>query len=365
MKLKAGSNIGKINIEQFKVLKRQIESDITKNKIRELGMYNDTKYYKKLITKAESLKKSYKNFHIVGMGGSFFGAKTIIDGLKLNNGRVNFIYHLQQYFLTERIKKISKDDLVICISKSGETLEVLTILEVILKNGFKNILVITNGGKLLQIAKENKFEVLPHELVSGRFSYLTNVGILPSLLAGFDLEKFLQGVSTAFEKVFKEDWDFFYSGLHTQIFNKHLNFSILMPYVMELKTLTKWYCQLYAESLNRKEFKIMPYPSIGTVDQHSVLEGYLQNPEDKLMTLIIAEKDNVLHTEFKLTEKICKEVKMETRSLEFDKVDEVSLGFLMTFFALETIFIAKFIGINPFNQEMVERRKRLSREGLK
>lgn len=353
-------NFLKIDNTIFSNTRNNLKKSIINDEIREIGIFQDQKYYESLQKYAEQLKQEYRNFHVVGIGGSLLGGKAIIDGLKLNNKRVNFIYHIQESFLLERIGKISGDDLVICISKSGETLETLTILEKIMSLGFKEILCITNGGKLMEIAKKHKFTVLPHEPVSGRFSYMTNVGMLPSLLAGFDLQKFLSGVKVCFDKVFEEIWEPFFEGIYVQAFNKNLNFKILMPYNMEFRVLVSWYMQLYAESLNRKEFKIMPYPSFGTIDQHSILEGYLQNPDDKLITFVIAGKEKVLYNEFSLTSKICEEVKMLKRVFEFETIDESCLGFLMTFFALEVIFIAKFIGINPFNQEMVERRKKLS-----
>jgi glucose-6-phosphate isomerase len=362
MDLKAESNFepsGKYGV--FEAITKTIKEEIKNGTLKEIGIINEHEYYKQIIQKAEQLKSKYKNFYIIGLGGSLLGAKTIIDGLNLNDGRVKFIYYIQENFLEKIISKITEDDLIIAISKSGATIEVITILEVLLKEGHKNILGITanNEGKLAKICRQNGFEILKHEAVSGRFSYLTNVAILPCLLAGFNLEGFLKGARSLLKKVFDEKWNIFYDSIYSQIFDKNLNLHIMMPYNLELKTLTSWFCQIYAESLSRKEFKIMPYPSIGTIDQHSVLEAYLQNPEDKIITLIIAVKKGVLGREFELTKKICKDTNMKVRVFEFENLNEETLGFLMTFLAIEVIFIGKFIGFNPFIQEMIERRKLL------
>ncbi len=337
-----------------------IKNDITEGRLLPISIAFNDKYYEELSKKAADIKSKYKNIFVVGMGGSFLGAKTIIDGLKLNKN-VDFIYYIEEEVLDSKLAQITNEDLVICISKSGNTTEVLYILNKLLDKNFKNIIGITknNEGELAKICIKKGFEILKHEQVSGRFSFLTNVGILPSLIAGMDLKSFLDGVKNAIKTIITDNDENFYKHLNSQLFNKNLNLNILMPYSLKLKALTQWFCQLYAESLNRKEFKIMPYPSIGTIDQHSVLEGYLQNPDDKMITFIAKKDVSRLYHEYLLTKIICTERGMDVRAFEFHEIGAKELGFLMTYFAIEVIFIARAIGIDPFNQEMVERRKKL------
>ena len=339
----------------------EIYSEILNNQLAPISIAFDNKYYIELNQKAQEIKTKYNKIFVVGMGGSFLGAKTIIEGLNLLQ-KLEFIYYIEDDILNPKLQEITGQDLVICISKSGETTEVLYILEKLLKSNFKNIIGITANlsGKLAKICNQNNFEILKHEEVSGRFSFLTNVGILPSLIAGFNLENFLLGVKDAINIILVKYDESFYKHLNSQLFNKNLNLNILMPYSFKLKTLTNWFCQAYAESINRKEFKIMPFPSIGTVDQHSVLEGYLQNPEDKMITFIAKKETSLLYKEYLLTKKICTERGMEVRTFEFEQIQEKEIGFLMTYFAIEIIFIARILGINPFNQEMVEKRKKLN-----
>ena len=337
-----------------------IQSDIIENELSPIGVIFNQKYYQEMQKKAEEIKAKYSKVFIVGMGGSFLGAKAIIDGLGLSKS-IEFIYCIEEDLLQKKIAEITMQDLVICISKSGETVEVLHILEKLLEVNFKNIIGLTanNKSKLGNICHENHFEVLKHEEISGRFSFLTNVGILPSLIAGFPLEEFMKGVKEAIDTILNKQDDNFYKHLNSQLFNKKLTLNILMPYSFKLQTLTSWFCQLYAESLNRREFNIMPYPSIGTTDQHSVLEGYLQNPEDKIITFIVKKDGSLLYREYFLTKAICMQRGIEVRTFEFSEIGAKEIGFLMTYFAIEVIFIAKAIGVNPFNQEMVEKRKGL------
>lgn len=346
----------------FNIIADDLYHEILNGELAPFTIAFNEEYYSNLKEKSLQIHSKYKKVFIVGMGGSFLGAKTIIEGLKLNKN-VEFIYYIEEPLVSEKLAQITKDDLVICISKSGQTTEVLYVLEKLLELNFKNIIGLTanNNSKLAKICHENGFEVLKHEEISGRFSFLTNVGILPSLIAGLNVQAFLSGVKEAIEKILVLKDKSFYKSIKTQLFNKNLNLNILMPYSFSLKTFTQWFCQLYAESLNRKEFKIMPFPSLGTVDQHSVLEGYLQNPEDKMITFIVKNEESLLFQEYLLTKRICIERGMEVRTFEFPQIGAKELGFLMTYFALEVVFIAKVIGIDPFNQEMVERRKLLNK----
>jgi glucose-6-phosphate isomerase len=346
----------------FTKIADEIYSQITNEDLQAISIIYNKEYYNNLKQKVQEIQSKYQNIFIVGMGGSFLGAKTIIQGLNLTNRNVNFIYHIQENILNEKISNITSNDLIIAISKSGNTTETLYILNKIIAKGHKNIITITENkeGELCKISTKNNFEILKHERVSGRFSFLTNVGILPALIAGLDLENFIEGVKTAIDNILIQKDVTFYNNLNNQLFNKNLNLNIIMPYVFEFKTLTKWFCQLYTESLNRKEFNIMPFPSIGTVDQHSLLEGYLQNPEDKMITLIAKKEDTLLYKEYLLTKTICEERGLYIRNFEFKEITSHTIGFLMAYSAIEVIFIAKIIGINPFNQEMVERRKALN-----
>jgi glucose-6-phosphate isomerase len=346
--------------QNYQNIAKEILNEIEEGKLLPLSIIYNAKYYAELIKKAEEIKAKYKKVFVIGMGGSFLGAKTITEGLGLSQ-KIEFLYYIEEDILQSKLQEITQEDLCIFISKSGETVEVLYILEKILKTNFKNIIGITAQpeGKLSQICLQNGFEILKHEEVSGRFSFLTSVGILPSLIAGLNLEEFLNGVKMAINTTLVKQDENFYKYLNSQLFNKNLNLNILMPYSLKLKTLTNWFCQLYAESLNRKEFKIMPYPSIGTVDQHSVLEGYLQNPEDKMITFIARKDQSLLYKEYILTKTICMQRGIEVRTFEFAEIGSKELGFLMAYFAIEVILIARVLGINPFNQEMVEKRKNL------
>lgn len=337
----------------------QILNEIKTRNLRAFSILNDESYYINLKQKAQTFKK-YKKIYVVGLGGSFLAAKALMEALYFKSQFIEFIYYIEEDILNQTLSQITTKDLIICISKSGKTKETIFIINKIIENGVcKNVVCITGDKEsdLYKIAIKNNFEVLEHEDVSGRFSFLTNVALLPLLIAGFNLEEFLQGAKLAIKQISSGESQDFISSIKQQLYNKNINLNILMPYSIKLEWFTKWFCQLYAESLNRKEFKIMPYPSIGTVDQHSVLEGYLQNPQDKMINFIVKKENSLLYEEYKITKYMCNKMNIHTRTFEFEEIKERELGFLMCYFGIEVLYIAKVLGIDPFNQEMVEKRK--------
>ncbi len=344
-----------------KNLTGKVYEKLKEGHFRALSIAFDDVYYNNLKSLAVRLQNQYKKIFVIGMGGSFLGAKTIIEALKLCKVEVCFLYFIEDELLEEQISKITNQDLVLTISKSGNTTETLYILEKIIAKGIRNGLSITENenGELAKISKNNSFEVLKHEPVCGRFSFLTNVAILPCLIAGLNLESFLSGVKKAINEIFVSQNEEFDKFLELQMLDKALNLNILMPYSIKMQSLTYWFSQLYAESLNKDGFKIMPFPSIGTRDQHSVLEGYLQNPKDKMITFIIKKETNLLYKEYLLTKKICEEQGLKVRAFEFERITEEELGFIMSYLVIEVLCIAEGLRIDPFNQEMVEKRKKL------
>jgi glucose-6-phosphate isomerase len=349
------------NITKYVEARRILHNEILSGDIKALSIAFDDEYYESLSQKASQIKSKYDNIFICGMGGSFLGSKTIIEGtLPKDFHKIKFIYNVEQSVLLPELNEISDKDLIIFISKSGNTKETLHILETLLqvKPDFKNIISITENkeGSLYKKSIANQFEILKHEPVCGRFSFLTNVGILPSLLAGFEIKDFLKGVRKAINEIPNKESEF-YNFLDLQISDKKINLNILMPYSSKLQSMTHWFCQLYAESLSRNNFKIMPFPSLGTIDQHSLLEGYLQNPHDKLITFIIKKEDSLLFNEYLLTKKICIQQGLKVREFEFEKIEAEELGYIMGYFVIEVLLISKILNINPFIQEMVDKRK--------
>jgi glucose-6-phosphate isomerase len=161
----------------------------------------------------------------------------------------------------------------------------------------------------------------------------------------------------------------------------------LMPYVDSLRPFTFWYRQIWAESLGKDGKGTLPVSAMGTVDQHSQLQLYLDGPADKLFTLILIKNidssrlpaatgevdlgylngkslGDLLDASQRATAEILVRNGRPTRVLRIARVDEEAIGALMAHYQLETILAARLLGVDPFDQPAVEQGKRLAREYL-
>ena len=169
-----------------------------------------------------------------------------------------------------------------------------------------------------------------------------------------------------------------------------IGISVLMPYCDRMADLGLWFCQLWAESLGKNGGGSTPVRALGTVDQHSQLQLYLDGPADKMFTLILTEtggqgtpvpqsftdldglsylKDRTMGDLFAAAGRATAETLANngrpTRVFDVPVVDETSMGALMMHFMLETVIAADLIGVNAFDQPAVEEGKILAREFLK
>jgi glucose-6-phosphate isomerase len=346
-----------------------------------ISILQNNKYYEDIQKKADELNNKYDEFIIVGVGGSFAAAKSIYDIFCLNSKKLQFIYFLDKIVIDQILNNSNKKRLFIFISKSGKTIEVLALLEYITnlgKNlGYNRFLFITDtnkeGNTLLNIANNTKYDILHHESdISGRFSFTTNIAFLPLALAGININQFRHGLLDCIEDSIDEEF--------IQIMLSHqIKHNILMSYDIRFVAFNNWYAQLFAESIcKRNIFNVVPVINTGTIDQHSVLECYLSNAEDKFLTVLhINENSDILidissitglkqaqmislsklqQKELLATVKTANELGLKNRIIEID-LSVRNLGYLMMKFALEIIKISDILQINPFVQEMVELRK--------
>ena len=168
-----------------------------------------------------------------------------------------------------------------------------------------------------------------------------------------------------------------------------INLNVLMTYSDALYFFGKWYLQLWAESIGKDKKGITPIHSIGTTDQHSQLQLYLDGPKDKFFSLIttdhrgqglkmnekILKENNVdflagktmgdlMYAEQQATLKILIENKLPIREIYCKIINEYTLGQLLAYFMMETIAACYLIGVDPFNQPAVEQGKKLTRDYL-
>ena len=256
---------------------------------------------------------------------------------------------------------------------------------------FKNSLVVTEfkDSPLFNIAKKNNCSLLEHKKdIGGRYSIFSNVGMIPAILAGLDVKKIHLGASKAFEKN-----DFLDTFKFAQIFkfcasNNYLS-NVMMTYSDGLNYFGKWYMQLWAESIGKKNKGITALHAIGTTDQHSQLQLYLDGPKDKFFTFIKSNYHNkglkidaeimkeesvnylinktmgdLMHAEQDATIDTFKLNNFKFREILLSEINEEAMGALMASSIMETIAACIYFEVDPFDQPAVEQGKVLTKKYL-
>ena len=320
--------------------------------------------------------KNHDNIRIIGMGGSILGAESIYDFL--NDKIKKKFYFINN--LEPKIKKYNnkKKNINLIISKSGNTLETISNVNVYLKKKDKNIFITENKNSYLNnLAKDLKAEIIHHNnFIGGRYSVLSEVGMLPAELMGLNSRKFKQLNSLIKNKNFINHLTANVANTLYFLKQKKLN-SIILNYDKKSNNLFKWYQQLVAESLGKKNNGILPIISTMPKDNHSLMQLYLDGPKNNFFTFFFVRENNsdkivnknilsthdflknknlnqIIFSQKLATENVFLKKNIPFRSFEIIKRDEKSLGELFCFFILETILIGRALKINPYNQPSVE-----------
>ena len=315
------------------------------------------------------------NYRIIGMGGSILGAHAIYDFLyKKIKSKFHFVENLQAKKFD--ITKNSYNNII--ISKSGNTIETIANANILIKKKDKNLFITENKNSYLyNLANKLKAEVVQHNnYIGGRYSVLSEVGMLPAELMGLNAKKFKQLNNLIKNKNFINNLVINVGSIIYFLKNKKFN-SVIVNYDEKSTNLFNWYQQLVAESLKKKSIGVLPIVSNMPKDNHSVMQLYLDGFKNNFFTIfyvkengsekinrkkILQEKnyiknkdlDKIIYSQKKATENVFKRKKIPFRSFEINKRDEQTLGELFTFFILETILVGKALKINPFDQPAVE-----------
>ena len=329
--------------------------------------------------KKNFLKILNKNieFNIIGMGGSILGTQSIYDFLKHKiNKKFFFFDNLKSY----KNLKTKKKRLNIIISKSGNTLETFSNLNLILthqKNN--NNLIITEKKKsiLNDLANKLKIDVIEHKnYIGGRYSVLSEVGMLPAELMGLKEKKFKKLNDLVKKKTFTNFLIKNVISIYKNIQKGKRN-SVILNYDESSDNFLKWYQQLSAESLGKNNKGIFPIISTMPKDNHSLLQLYLDGPKNNFYTFFSVKNKNnfkynttfmvdsfknlknkndqeVLYAQKNATENVFRKKKIPFRSFDIRHKKEDTLGELFTFFILETLLLSNLLKVNPINQPSVE-----------
>jgi glucose-6-phosphate isomerase len=244
------------------------------------------------------LKKKKYRVHVFGMGGSSLSAKLLMQFMapeKINSKL--FIYDnpspIQLDSNLSKIK-ISKDDLFIFISKSGNTVETKFFLHWIIKylkkknikNIFKHFLFITENKNnyLNNFALKNKIKTFEHDPnIGGRFSIFSITALLPIIALGYSLDKLLNSFKKAKSQILKNHLKLANNINLSQNYEKNNNLNIVigLNYHDKLRVLNEWYRQIFAESLGKNKEAINYISAFGSIDQHSQFQLFIDGPRDK------------------------------------------------------------------------------------
>jgi len=348
--------------------------------------------------------RRFKDVIVLGTGGSSLGGQTLAALANPRQGpRLHFMDNIDPASFKDLFGSLKPAKTgLIAISKSGGTAETLTQLFACLDwlgaANAKRAVVITEPGQnpLRRLAASRKLRALDHDpRLGGRFSVLSNVGLLPALIAGLDAAAFREGAAEALgealaAKETRQSAPALGAAVSVALAERRgISATVMMPYADRLNHFGLWFRQLWAESLGKDGKGTTPIRALGTVDQHSQLQLYLGGPSDKMFTLVMLaqagqgpalppslanNKDlaylagrrmgDLLEAEQRATAATLIRNGRPTRVIRLARLDEKSLGALLMHFMLETVIAADLLGVNAFDQPAVEEGKRLARQHL-
>lgn len=370
---------------------------------------------------ARTLADRATDIVILGTGGSSLGGQTLAQlagvavpgvGALRAPPQLHFIDNLDPESFGALLGRLPHATTrFVAISKSGGTAETLmqTIaalsalkdagLQTRIPDVFLGISEPVKAGKpngLRNVLGKYRVPILEHDPgVGGRYSALTNVGLLPAAMVGLDIAAIREGAKIALAPVLaKKPASQIPAAVGAALSialaaSKGKSTSVLMAYCDRLQRFTHWYVQLWAESLGKNGKGTTPLAALGPVDQHSQLQLFIGGPRDKLFTVIAVDGagqgprmdgelaklagepgfagkaiGDLVAAEARATAETLAKNGCPVRTIHIDKLGEESLGELMMHFMLETIIAAHLLGIDAFDQPAVEEGKVLAKKYL-
>ena len=419
--LKLNIDYSHVDTEQMKEYERKvmdIHSKLHKEKYEEgnfIGWLDlPTEYDRIEFTKikrcAKKIQENSEVFIVVGIGGSYLGARAVIESLtnsfenKKDDKKIPQIIYAGNNLSSSYMKELmdyvqDKDFSINVISKSGTTTEPAIAFRMLrrlmeekygLEEAGKRIYVTTDRekGALKQLADIEAYEtfVVPNN-IGGRYSVLTAVGLLPIAVAGIDIDKLMEGAKFAQDRygdpLLKYNECYQYAVIRNALYKKGRTIEILANYEPKMHYFTEWWKQLYGESEGKQGEGIFPVGVDFTTDLHSLGQYIQEGKRNLIETVINIEKDKE-DIEIKVDEdnldglnylsgktigyvnKKAMEGTVKAHAsgnvpnlmITLDKLNEENIGQLIYFFELACAMSGNILGVNPFNQPGVEEYKK-------
>lgn len=367
----------------------------------------DSKVY---IQANQAVLEKLTDLVIIGIGGSSLGTKAIDCLLSSCKNRKNitlhFLEHTDSIHTQATLESLKlPSTLFVAISKSGTTIETLSLCKYILKHfgilesptNKRHFLTITDSLSPLESwsKKHSIHTIAIPSNVGGRFSVLSSVGIVPLAILGYDTAKLLLGAAKFMESFFaRKEEHLLDKALFYAQHKERYPINVLFSYSSIFKDFNSWYMQLWAESLGKithsgESVGLTPIGLIGSIDQHSFLQLIVQGHHDKSVSFLLLDSQShpqlripdidflesgdfvnnmsfakLLNTQQLATIKILDEHKIPTDSITLTELSERSIGALITYYELLTSCVGRLLNINPYDQPGVEFGKKLLKEML-
>ena len=368
--------------------------------------------FNEISTQGQRITKGLKNLVVLGTGGSSLGAQALLAILPQRfstvHPRIQFLDNLspkETEFTLLTMRPETTHFLV--ISNSGYTVEVMAqallalnyMSEKVGKENLKDhFTFITNptDNPLRTIGKKLGIPIMDHNPdLPGRFSAFSNVGLLPAYIGGGNILAIFQGAQAVLNQALDAKSIHDIPAVQGAVFSaaaerlENCQTHVMMPYANSLATFTKWFVQLWAESLGKKGRGTTPIAALGPIDQHSQLQMFLDGRQDKFFTFVNTKADdstlpidgyakldkrlNLLHGKtlqdvvnaaYYGTVESIKDANRPCRTFQVERVDEYVTGGLLMHFMLETVMVAEMLEVAPFEQDRVEEGKSHAREYL-
>lgn len=350
---------------------------------------------------ARKILAKFNNIIFVGTGASYTIPKMIIDFFDKNQKNFFFIRNLSAHQINNITSKLHpQETLVIAISKSGESIEVITNF-LKLHEWFnshlepqaisEHFLTISEEkfSPLFCLSEKIKCQNINHPNVGGRFSVFTVVGLLPALLVGLEINKIMHFIKEKTALIIKEKKQLIEGISYNYYFsNKGLS-SALLSYGEYFNGYNDWYKQLIAESLGKQNKGIIPITAIGAYDQHVQLQLFIDGIKDMYFTIISFDQisedtavknytgletinylvgksfNHILSKNRLVVESLLKKKNKNLRIITIDNLSEESITELIILQIIELMVYARLIGVNPFGQPAVENIKLKIEEAVK
>lgn len=377
--------------------------DEISSEVGQIGYYSLPEQNIDLITEFAS-SVTQKNIVVVGIGGSSLGTAAVYDFLRYKNNfekKLFFCESTDPVLLNSTFRKLDLNDtLFIIISKSGSTIETISIFKYILSlvelNEKQFVIVSDKGSSLHKLAQSKNlpyFEIPSN--VGGRFSVLSSVGLLPLAILGVDIKMLLLGAKHVKESFFKQTQSYIDIVHKASFYARNIgkyNINCLFSYSEAFRSFNDWYIQLWGESLGKKQINsylnvgLTPIGLIGPTDQHSFLQLIVEGKRDKSVTFIkvndfdsvlkipnisipfLEQLDYVNETDFSdlinkqadsIIESLLNKNDIPLDIIEIEKINEEAIGELFFYFELLTSVVAKMINVNAYDQPGVEDGKKI------